>query len=199
MKVVIIATFIFLSGSLLWARSGHFAEGNLIQVAPIEGILRINCTDFDSFPVNRQVTTKCMRSAFGKYNMRDSHFFVELKKDDSLKADKVYITITRPDGTIKEKKSIFVINKYEARSTKIFNIWNSYVFQKPLMQYGINKVSFTLKYKGVEVHRGNFDFIIERVEPRECSYMEIHSDFAEDCKNPRSRCDEFFMRQNYCI
>ena len=114
--------------------------------------------------------------------------------DGVINADKVKLTAFHADGSQRSKSSKFDSN--EGKSTKSFNLWISTVFQRPLLESGLNRIVYQFMNEDEVVADGEFEVVINRGEDRNCSYGTIFSHRDSDCRAGSNICNAYFRR--YC-
>lgn len=115
-----------------------------------------------------------------------------------IKADEVVLTARHQDGSSRTKKVAYDGTK--GRSAKAVNLWILTLLQKPLLDAGENRVSYTLMKSGQTVTTGQFVASVRDGGRKICSrrgYYTGHN--SNDCNNVESFCSRYFYENNYCL
>jgi hypothetical protein len=155
---------------------------------------------FLATPVQGQVAVSCSNGASANYSCHDMaldpasyDYFVGPVGVD---ADTVLLVSNRPDGSHRDRSS-----QYDARvgrSVDAFNLWISTLFQRPLLQLGMNTVSYTMTKRGQTVRQGSFVVNVEHGNLRACPVTHYNSGDANDCQSQYTVCQKYFEQYDYC-
>ncbi len=168
--------------------SPSFSKGSVFSAIPIQGQVRVICNGFNG-------------SGTAQYFCRDVvlapqayDVFVGPKDARSKKVD---LSCTREDGSVRGRSSNY--DGAKGRSSDSFNRWISTIFQKPLLAYGKNTVTYTLKDdKGAVTTSGSFAVTVNKVVLRECPLATYNSTDINDCNSQYSVCQRYFEEYHYC-
>jgi hypothetical protein len=187
MKLFFIAS-LFLVSSFSFAAG--LSGGDIFTTTNIEGRLTVSC-------MGQPQTGPTYGSANCRLNLLNPgeySYFVGSKVD----ADSVSLQATWENG----KQSKVKTEKYDGvngKSKKSFNLWISTLLQRPLLDYGMNVVKYTLMKNDTVVEAGTFNVEVKTGEERVCQRIGTYtSSNNQDCANAMSLCDRFFSEQNYC-
>jgi len=94
-------------------------------------------------------------------------------------------------------------SKYDAnngKSSKEFNLWLRTLLQKPLLEVGLNTITYTLMNDSNEVLKsGEFNVNVTKGESRVCPRGSYYSNIPEDCTfGGYQNCSAYFRQYNYC-
>ncbi|MCM2279365.1 MAG: hypothetical protein NDJ89_14920 [Oligoflexia bacterium] len=164
-----------------------FEGGNEFEAIAIEGTLAIRChqgseSDFAIFDCRSEILEP------GEY----ARFVTE----PGGAADRVILTATRENGSIRTKSDRFDAAK--GQSEGHFNLWISSLLQRPLLNYGANRIHYSLKRDKVEERSGDFIVNVKRGPTRVCARGSMTSFRLDDCRIPGFACSQYFERENYC-
>ena len=110
-------------------------------------------------------------------------------------ADTVQLYSTFDNGQRSEMKTV---GYKSGKSTSQINLWVTSLFQRPLLNFGLNKIDYTFKKSGQVISHGEFDVNVTNGTLRECPSGFIPSNDDNDCNTPYLVCTEYFQRYNYC-
>lgn len=184
----------FLAISLILFSSLTFAAGlsggDIFTTTDIEGRLNVSC--FGPNTTGPSFGSASCRMNFlspGEYS-----YFIGPKID----ADSVSLQATWQGGKTSKVKT----EKYDGvngKSKKSFNLWISTLLQRPLLDYGMNEVKYTLTKNGTTVETGTFTVEVRAGEDRVCQRIGSYtSNNNQDCAQASQLCDRYFADQNYC-
>lgn len=173
MKIISIICALMFSFSVLGAGLEH---GNIYSHVTFEGSVIASCDDGTR-------THYC--SAYGL----NPSMYTRLVSEQSLNANKFEITATHESGKTRSKKG-----KFKGTKSKAINLWVRTLLQRPLLDFGVNQISYKIKKGSNVVESGEFEVTVNRGERRSCrrGYIRV---FGE-CNTSRV-CDEYF-RRGYC-
>lgn len=165
-------------------------HGSEFTAAPVEGRVTVTCNGFNG--VGTAV-----------YNCRDAvlepqiyDYFVGPR---DARATDVELKCMRDDGSERTKTSGY--DGIKGSSTDSFNLWISTLFQKPLLQAGINNIEFRITANDrakTEIARGHFTVNVIRVPTRRCPNTHYNSTDINDCNSQYSVCQKYFEEFNNC-
>lgn len=161
-------------------------------------------SSFSSIPVQGQVQVFC-NSITGTgsaiYTCRDvllnpQAYDIFVGPQDT-RAKKLDLSCAREDGSVRVRASAY--DGISGKSTDSFNLWISTLFQKPLLYYGKNKLSYTIKSEKNEIiEQGNFEVMVTKGAMKECPTATYYSSDMNDCNSQYSVCQRYFEEFNNC-
>lgn len=159
-------------------------------------------SEFNHYTLHGRVHLTCMGNVGDRttvycdgYNLEPGtrDYFVH---PEDINADKVKLTVIRPDG--KERKQTKKYYSDKGRS-KSFNLWIDTLFQNPLLHLGENTVSYKMKNGRDTVDEGSFEVYVNDLGSRQCNTRFMTSPRDEDCRfGGSSICSEYFYLENDC-
>jgi hypothetical protein len=111
-------------------------------------------------------------------------------------ADRVKLTATRADGSVRSKDGDF--DSAKGQSTKRFNLWISTLFQRPLLRAGQNEITYLLTRGGEKVEEGRFRANVTGGPTLTCASGHITSAAGDDCRFSHRVCEQYFSQNNWC-
>ncbi|MBX2995441.1 MAG: hypothetical protein KF681_11485 [Bdellovibrionaceae bacterium] len=163
--------------------------GDRFTATPISGPVMITCQDAVSGIITRTFT--CYQNLL---EPGDYDYFVHPFKP---KADQVDLQVLHEDGSRKSRMA-----GYDARtglSTSRFNLWVRSLTQAPLLNLGLNKVSYILSKAGQDIESGSFEVMVDQGPARTCVDTGVYtSPRASDCNSPVAICARYFAERNNC-
>lgn len=182
MKALLLVFLGFLMVPTAQAATG-FSNGNNIEITEYSGWVRvINCPN--SFNNSYYCSAADYNpGAFDRFTI-----------DQRVKADGVELTAFHADGSKRTKKEKFDANKGLSRR---FNLLISTLFQRPLLEDGVNRVSYSLTKKKREVASGEFEANVNYAGSLRCPDLTI-SGWSISCDNASAACSEYFNRISGC-
>lgn len=188
MKVLLSFLFIGLLSSVSYAEVG-FSNGNDVSIVYLSGSVTYLCPNYAGHP-NNQAHYSCS----GYLANPGTHdYFVT---DKVLDANKVTLTATHADGSTRTKDAAFDANK-SASSTR-FNLITSTLFQRPLLNMGENKISYTITNGNQVTESGSFISHVTNSGNRTCAPRTLMAHTNDYCKNITLACDNYFETENNC-
>lgn len=176
---------LFLSISIFAAPG--FSKGDRFQVVTLRGNLSVQCNLGSEV---RQSNFQCETQVL---NPASYDIFVG---SAIPAADKLVLTAQREDKSLREKEESY--DGSRGQSQRAINLWASSVFERPLLNYGVNIVTYKL-IKDKTVHeQGVFKVQVESGSGRSCPTHSMSSGSAVDCESSFSICDRYFRAFNYC-
>jgi hypothetical protein len=156
--------------------------------------------NFSSIPIRGQVEVTCADGTLVQYSCHDTvldpasyDYFVAPQGSN---ADQVSLSNLRADGSRRNRSS-----DYDAKaghSSDAFNLWISTIFQKPLLQMGVNKVDYTLSKDGKTTLQGTFSVKVSAGTLRECPKTHYNSTEPVDCQSQYTVCQRYFEQYQNC-
>lgn len=180
-------TLLILLSSSAWAVETGFITGNQFTATPIEGEVTVNCSENGSFDTVRWVCEDITL---------DPAEFVHFVTEPGGTADTVVLKATWENGKGREKSAGF--DPATGKSKSRFNLWIMTLLQRPLLDYGVNKIDYKLTRDGQVEKEGQFIATVTRGQKRLCSHDYISSPTMTDCRSPSTVCSQYFAHQNYC-
>ncbi|MEN0059139.1 MAG: hypothetical protein AAGB31_09925 [Bdellovibrio sp.] len=167
-----------------------FAKGNDMKAVSIQGRVQVFCNGFNG-------------SATAVYTCRevvlDPQAYDYFLGPKNPKADKVELEAFHEDGSSRSKMVAY--DGVQGRSREAFNLWISTLFQKPLLENGVNTIRYRV-YSGtnfIEMHsEGSFQAVVQRGTPRQCPQAQYNSTDSNDCNSQYSICQKYFTEYNNC-
>lgn len=173
-----------LTSSLVHATG--FLSGNEFVSSSLYGNVRLICTG-----VNGGVSHQTCRA-----NILDPGEFDYFRFDGE--ADATSVTLSNTVGG-RNRSSTKKFDAKIGQSSKRFNLWVSSLTQRPLLDIGENKLSYSLTKNKKVVTSGEFEVRVTRGEDRDCRAKTMFSNNPRDCEFPTtSICDQYFYEENYC-
>lgn len=157
-------------------------RGDVIQTDEIEGFVSVNCRE-NGQP--RWYTYSCydialVGGAYGKLVVTNG----------SVDAD--WVKLQRSGQNI-IKGAAF--NSSTQQTGNNFNLWISTLFQKPLLDKGVNIINYTFEKQGQSVAGGQFQVDVVEGDYRQCPRGSL---YFSSCPSITTACSEYFRRYNYC-
>ena len=184
MKALVFGIIGVMAFSFAQASTG-FSNGNNIDITYYSGWVRVvNCS-------GDVIGNKSHFCSAADYNPGAFDRFVT---DNRVKADRVSLSAVHEDGSTRSKRKKYDSNK--GISDK-FNLLVSTLFQRPLLEEGVNRVSYMLTNKRSEVASGEFEANVQVTGDLRCPDLTI-SGWGSTCDNASAACNEYFNRVNGC-
>jgi hypothetical protein len=111
-------------------------------------------------------------------------------------ADHVALSATWESGKTVNKDTGF--DSASGKSTKAFNLWIDTLFQRPLLNYGDNKIHYVLSKDGQTQSEGDFTATVEKAPLSKCDNVMLMETFAGNCTNPNFMCQRYFQMNPRC-
>lgn len=170
------------------ARNVGFEVGNVLEAVEIDGPLTVQCHD---------PNVGWDTAYFNCYaDLLDPNEYSYFKIEGQVDADRVTLVARHEDGSTRTKSSAFEARK--SRSKDRFNLWINTVFQRALLEFGKNQVSYQLEKGSRVVERGTFTVTVKEGRARHCDHRTMFSSNINDCRSGSFMCDRYFSEQNYC-
>lgn len=180
-----------LFGSLLFSVSifaaPGFSKGDRFQVVTLRGNLNVRCNVGAEI---RQSNFQCESQVLAPASY---DFFVG---SAIPAADKIILIAERSDKSIREKEEVY--NGARGQSQRMINLWVSSVFERPLLNYGMNTVTYKIMKGPATYEQGVFKVQVDAGAGRSCPTYSMTSTSAGDCETSYSVCDRYFRAFNYC-
>lgn len=178
---------ILILGSFANAANPGFSKGNELSAAPIQGQVRVICNGFNG-------------SGTALFTCRDvvadpQAYDYFLGPQDG-RADKVELTAYRQDGSTRTKQESY--NGAQGKSSAAINLWISTLFQKPLLAYGANRITFKIYSNAAVYATGEFNMNVSRSPARTCPAAQYNSTDINDCNSQYTICQQYFEEHHYC-
>lgn len=181
-------------GLTLYAQAQTFSRGDSFTSVALRGTVVAYCQQgTPGFPGPggpSMVTYSCRDVILEPAEM---DYFVG---PQGISADTVVLQVTHADGSSRMKS--YPYDSTTFRTTKRVNLWMASLFQKPLLEDGLNKFSYNLKQADQMVQTGHFDVQVVRGAPRTCPYSSITIWDPNECSNQVSVCRRYFQQFNDC-
>ena len=188
MKRLLIAASLILMTINAWAVTTGFSAGNDLTATTIQGDLSVQCQENGQFAFAR---FSCEMTVL---DPAEYSYFVT---DSGGDADTITLTATWENGKTVIKKASF--NPATGKSKDSFNLWIATLFQRPLLDFGKNKVHFVLSKSGKTRQEGDFIATIHDGPSRRCRNGFQTSFGLNDCRSGGSIvCRNYFDQENYC-
>jgi hypothetical protein len=168
-----------------------FSSGQNFVASPTRGQLRVSCrTEKPGDPGFASAVCRRITLSPAEFD-----FFVG---PAGTEADRVGLKATYEDGSTSAVKN----QRYDGaagKSKSRFNLWIASLTQSPLLNVGVNAISYVLVKGQKLIDRGEFTVVVEKGAPATCKNIgHFYSDNANDCRNPELLCDRYFSEENYC-
>lgn len=185
MRYFIILPTVFFFLSTVQAQS--FSKGNKYTATHLYGDITVSCEEPGR---GRHIETfYCHEETLDPVEM---DYFVS---EEAIDADEVELTSMFNNKEVKQSKDF---NSTEKKSKKVFNLWVYTLFQKPLLDYGKNTITYNYKKNGQSVKTGTFDVQVDKGPDRTCQHR-FYFGTSSDCSgNGSFICSRYFDDENYC-
>lgn len=116
---------------------------------------------------------------------------------EGVDADEVELTATYENGDMRTKKEDFDAAK--GRTEDRVNLWIGTLFQRPLLSFGHNEISYKMLKQDQTVEEGNFSVQVRLGERRFCRNGYYHTRDPHRCHTSNDEiCNFHYRRQNWC-
>lgn len=158
---------------------------------------------FESQRLEGRVSVYC-RSAQGQdfavYSCRENRLTPEewdhFTHPDKVQGDEVTLVSHQQSGKVREKSEDYDPRTGESEN---FNLWVATLFQRPLLDYGLNRIDYEVTKEGIVQDMGSFDVRVEkRDEVRRCPARTYYSSWPSDCRSGFQICQRYFRELNDC-
>lgn len=168
-----------------------FKNGNDITAVQSQGELLVRCNDINnSGPTSALFSCRDEILVTGDYD--------SFKGPEGVIADQVTLTAIHEDGSFREKTVHY--NYQTNETTKEINLWRYTLLQRPLLNLGVNRISYKFTLNGKFVSDGSFISTVtdggKRICPRRGFYW---SNDGADCSPSGTMCYRFLRENNYCL
>ena len=167
------------------SQAAGFKNGNQIEITPIQGYATARCQQ-GNYQTTRTVFCRAYDVEPGTHD-----YFVN---ESRVVADKVFLSARHEDGSTTEKDSKYDSSKGQSKSR--FNLVIDTITQKPLLDNGLNQVSFRMTQNNQLVTEGSFEANVNQNSPRSCASRYLG--FLYNCNDTYRICDDYFYFQNSC-
>lgn len=128
--------------------------------------------------------------------MLNPQMFSRFHHEFDGQADRVTLSTQHRNNKTVRKSSDW--DQSKQRSKDAFNLWVSTVFQRPLLQMGLNTISYDLTRSGRSVESGTFMVRVNDGGTRQCRYRRITTTDSTLCENGNIACGDYFELENNC-
>lgn len=183
--------FLFFSSFSANAGVG-FSQGNQLTAVFSQGEITVYCSADGAGGAGRYARYLCQEDLIltGEYD-----YFVG---PQGVMADEVTLTALHEDGS--QRKKTVAYDSQAARSAKRFNLWISTLLQRPLLNAGMNRISYKMTLNGKLTAQGEFDVEVKDGGKKVCSRRGNYwSNNSTDCNSGSHFCNQFFRENNYCM
>lgn len=171
------------------ADSAGFLKGNEFTAAPIQGQVRVVCNGFNG---SGTALYTC------RENTLEPHPYDYFVGPKNAKIDKVEIIANHEDGSSRSK--IIGYDGAQGKSREAFNLWISTLFQKPLLEHGLNTIHYKVySERNGERYEGSFSAFVKRGIQRQCPTANYTSTDINDCNSQYSICQRYFQENHNCL
>lgn len=167
-----------------------FRHGSEFVAAAVEGQVTVSCNGFNG-------------TGSAIYACRDVvldpqayDYFVGPR--DSRAAN-LELRCTREDGSVRTKSGDY--DGSNGISSDSFNLWISTLFQKPLLQAGVNTIEYRITADDrpkTEIAKGRITVKVTRTPARRCPNAHYNSTDLNDCNSQYSVCQRYFEEYRNC-
>lgn len=164
-----------------------FESGNKLTARAYRGELIVNCMA----PGNSQIYFYACTDE--RLDPAEAAKFVTAPGVD---ADHVALSASWENGKTVKKDTDF--DSASGKSTREFNLWISTLFQRPLLNYGENKIHYVLSKDGQTQSEGDFKATVEKAPVAQCNQGMLMETFAGNCTNPYFMCQRYFQESARC-
>lgn len=170
----------------LWAQS--FSSGNQFEAMMLRGEASVICRDMQGRSYHSSEFCSLDILEGGEYDT-----FVYKKNTG---ADEVKLEVLQESGKQRSKTKAYNDAKGES---KLFNIWVQTLTQRPLLDYGLNKITFTLLKNEKALVSGSFNAVVQDGGTKYCQRRLLTYYNEVNCMNIRARaCNDYFSYDNNC-
>jgi hypothetical protein len=188
MRKIFFACVLFVSFPLLASAEPGFSTGEKFTATPLEGNITIQCNQNGHGTMGRFT---CSDETLDPAEM------VNFVGPTNVTANEVVLQATHADSS--QASSSVGYNAVKGISTDYVNLWVSTLLQTPLLDYGSNKIQYTLKNGSTTVQGGVFLATVTKGQKRVCTHERIYFSANEsDCTTGGNFCDQYFPEENYC-
>lgn len=164
-----------------------FSDGEKFVSTEINGEMTVNCQS------GTQSQTAFFSCRDNLLSPAETSYFIG---PVGIRASQVNLYAKHADGSQVDKKLDY---KSDQGKSERVNLWLASLFQKPLLDYGVNDIRFKMKDSGGStVSEGSFVVQVDRGTARQCRHQYYNSNDINDCTNSSFMCDRYFRDENYC-
>lgn len=164
---------------------------------------------FVAIPLRGQVVASCPQQRPGfpgggpslvSYSCRD--LVLEPSERDyflgpqGVGAETVHLQVVHADGSTREKD--YSYDSATFRTKKLVNLWLASLFQKPLLEEGLNQFKYVLKNGDQAIREGRFEVQVDRGAARTCPRSSLTIWDPNECSNQVSVCRRYFQQFDNC-
>lgn len=163
------------------------SAGDVFSATPLAGDLTVRCND------GGQQNTAYYACYEEILEPVDTSYFLGPEGESASRAE---LTANYENGETRTMDLRY--NAATGRSEAV-NLWLSSLFQRPLLSYGANRISFSMRNEAdAELSRGEFLAQVNIGARRRCRARTYWSSSMSDCRSPGFACSRFFRDENYC-
>lgn len=193
MKIpIVVSLFCFLSLSAPFAQAEiGLKHGNDVTAVLSRGSLTLQCQD----SMHGGPTMGLFNCEQDLLIPGDFDYFVGPER---IQGNQLTLTATHEDGSTRTKNLGY--DSAKGQSSDTINLWIYTVLQRPLLDGGLNKVSYSISYKGQQTARGEFNVNVKNGGVKTCSHRGFYFSYnSNDCQNGGNFCQRYFQENNYCL
>lgn len=164
-----------------------FATGADFTASQIEGRVSVNCSSFN----NVGHAEYLCRNIVLEPVVYD--FFVGPRDP---RAKKLSLLVQHQDGSDRERTVDY--DGLNGKSREAYNLWISTLFQRPMLELGMNTVTYSLLDGKNEVIRGTIGVKVNQGARRVCPAASYDSIDINDCSSQYSICQRYFEEYRNC-
>lgn len=188
-KILVVFLSFFVSVPFAMAKGPGLSGGDLFEAQSIEGRVSVRCNspqgnDFAVYYCSENILLP-----------GDWDRFVH---PDKVAGDEVTLVSHQQSGKVRTKTK-----DYDASSgiSDNFNLWIATLFQRPLLDYGLNRIDYEVTKSGIVQDMGSFDVRVEQsAETLRCPARTYFSSRLSDCRSGGYNiCQRYFRDLNYCL
>jgi len=178
---------------LLGLNFGHaqnrigFSSSSEFTASQIEGEVTVTCTSYNGVG---HAAYLC-RSVVLEPAIYD--YFVGPR---DARAKKISLNVQHQDGSNREKTVDY--DGPAGKSREAYNLWISTLFQRPMLEMGMNTVNYSLLDGKTEVARGTVGVKVNAGARRTCPAAAYNSVDLNDCNSQYSICQRYFEEFRNC-
>jgi hypothetical protein len=172
-----------------------FSTGNEFTAQPISGNLTVFCHD-NGYPGGGGGGFQDIQHVTCRADLWTPDNRAYFVGPQGVVADKVVLTVTRADGSKKDKDSDY--DSSTGKSKKPFNLGIWTLTQKPLLKVGANQVHYVLTSNGNKVSEGDFTANLNTRPEAWCPSSSAQMPYGFSCQDTNYVCDNYFAQYNYC-
>lgn len=163
-----------------------FTGGDLFEAIRLSGDITVTC---------REGNQSETRRIYCRGEILNPGEYTYFRGPEGLAADRVFLRATHEDGSIQEKRESY--DSEEGKSDEV-NLWIRTLFQRPLLEYGSNRIEWNMTQDGQSVADGEFSVDVVQGQARQCRHRWYNSNSMSDCRGGSSVCSQHFHWENYC-